>query len=692
MSNQAPTKATPLNNAVADVATTFSAGDVPRNEQITRVIDEATTLVDSKKKEAPINEKGKVIAEEMKEVLQSAKTMVLEKNPDESLQKIVTAAQGAAKEVSTSASLDEAAAVTDEAVARAGYITAKGGIATAADVAKTANVFLRLGTDLVTWREFRLLLVEFLDLLQEGVQTANVKLQQGLEKTAQTLESTKQELQSTESPKTQAKRLAEAAGDTVGKAVAEGGKAAIDVADSAQKTISELREGKISASDLIPMSDERKEQFRLRFNALLDRIGANPDYRASFDNIFKTLEQLRQLWFSTLEKAQTQVVQQAKSEIQASPNLQTLYDEGFKFIGRFVKQQSIDSFIADLKELYSTISEDPKLSAWWTDLKSYVQYALDHPREAITPERTAQLNSLLDRAFEFQLQYRYSTLTRRVLREGRILVEEIKNDATTNQLVTSFRNLAHTLFLDKRGNVTYKPEELRQFKILFSSILMEELKYIPVPKIEGSTDEYDFTLQNVMLYGYDLLPDHILLKFENKLDLNLEALQADVARSNLSIKITHMKTHMKNVMFWFRKKTGLIKFEDHGLADVDIAGDGATLTIQIQIDANDPRGMIIRQVDFDLDKLNIHVIDSRYDWLLNLFSGIIGNSMKRSIEREVESRMTTMLQQIFSNLSSITSSLPVGEVGGVVKENLKDLQATKRALEVDPKTRPLSGV
>ncbi len=62
-----------------------------------------------------------------------------------------------------------------------------------------------------------------------------------------------------------------------------------------------------------------------------------------------------------------------------------------------------------------------------------------------------------------------------------------------------------------------RPEELRQLKILLTSVLMEELKYIPVPKIEGSTDTYDFLLQNVMFYGYDLIPDHVLIKFESQL-------------------------------------------------------------------------------------------------------------------------------------------------------------------------------
>lgn len=284
------------------------------------------------------------------------------------------------------------------------------------------------------------------------------------------------------------------------------------------------------------------------------------------------------------------------------------------------------------------------------------------------------------------MEYKYAHLTRRTVRQSRALVDQIRDDALNNQLVASTRQLLSTLFLDPKGNFAYKPEELRQLKILLTSLLMEEMKYIPVPKISGSTDTYDFQLQNVMFYGYDLIPDHVLIKFESQLDVNMEKIQADVLRSNLSIRITHIKTHMKNVMFWVRRK-GLIAFEDHGLVDVDLAGDGANLTIDLEINANNKRGLTAKRIDVDLDRLKIHIVDSRHSWLLTLFGPFLENSIKRSIEREVEGRIRGLLDRTFASLSDLGSSVPVDKIGNVVKENLLDLQATKRSLEVDTKTR-----
>jgi len=666
------------------VASTVSAGVPPTNAQVTKVLDEASTLIESKKKEAPLNDTGKKIAGQVDDVIKSAKQMVLEKNPDESLQKFVVASNAAATEVKESEAVSKFKSTTEEASDRATYIVAKHGIAGTYDLAKTANAFLKLSGELVTSREFRQLLVEFLDLLQEGLQTATENVQKGLESTKEGLESVKQEAKSEEPAKEQAKRLADTAGQKIGEAVSSSAKTAIDVADAGAQTWKDIKEGKKSVSDFVPMSTERKEQFRLRFNALLDKISANPDYNAAVQHVFTAVDQLKSLWIETVDKAQTSV-EIGKVELKQSSSVQQMWDEGTKFLSRFVHPDTIEPLQRDLTELARTIQGDEKLRTWWSDLKSYVTYSLNHPREVVTDERTAQLNSLIDRAFEYSMEYKYAHLTRRTVRQSRALVDQIRDDAMNNQLVTSTRQLLSTLFLDPKGNFAYKPEELRQLKILLTSLLMEEMKYIPVPRIEGSTDTYDFQLQNIMFYGYDLIPDHVLIKFESQLDVNMEKVQADVMRSNLSIRITHIKTHMKNVMFWVRRK-GLIAFEDHGLVDVDLAGDGANLTIDLEINANNKRGLTAKRIDIDLDRLKIHIVDSRHSWLLTLFGPFLENSIKRSIEREVEGRIRGLLDRTFASLSDLGSNVPVDKISNVVKENLLDLQATKRSLEVDTKT------
>ncbi len=112
----------------ADVANVVSSGEVPTNVQVTNVLDEASNLVQSKKKEGALDSTGKKIAEEVSDVFKAAKQTILEKNPDEALQKFVVASNAAAIEAKESEALNRLKDTKDEAADRATYIAAKHGM------------------------------------------------------------------------------------------------------------------------------------------------------------------------------------------------------------------------------------------------------------------------------------------------------------------------------------------------------------------------------------------------------------------------------------------------------------------------------------------------------------------------------------------------------------------------------------
>ena len=187
------------------------------------------------------------------------------------------------------------------------------------------------------------------------------------------------------------------------------------------------------------------------------------------------------------------------------------------------------------------------------------------------------------------------------------------------------------------------------------------------------------------IYGFDLLPEHILFKAETRGDLNTKDITA-ATRSNFRFALTNMHLAMKNVMFWFRKKHGLIKMEDAGIADIAIAGRGATLVIEFEYDSSSQRSMLMRGVRCDIDKLNVHIVDSRYDWLLNMVEPFVASNIKHQVEKAVAARVAESLDSVFTNLSSAFPDVPsqFKGLGGRIKEEVKDVQMTKNALEVTP--------
>jgi hypothetical protein len=706
-SNTAPTKATPLNEAVTKVAATISHGAAPSNAQLTGVLGEASTLLEEKKHEAPLNPTGQKIASQMQEVLANTATLIRDKNPNDTLQKLTADAKAVGKDASLSASAQEAKSLGAQVAQRATAATTAAGGAVAGD-AKTlaeqtkaaasaaADAAMDAAREIVSSAEFRQLVIDFINILQQGLRSTADSLTSAADDMTGKLEEAKGKVASGES----AESLAQEAKD---KATEKGQEMkdkaqkkadetltaakdkAVELGERARVEANEVLAGRKDVFELLPLSDQQRTEMRERFDAVLKRIGSVESYRRAINAIFSLAAQYRRILADSIPQAQA-IAETAQGELAENVHIRRVWGEATLLIERWTNGRPIDVFVQRSREVYDSVTSDSDLNQWWMDLRSYASYAMDHPDEAITEERRARFNELIDRGRRlYSEKIAYNKALRGVMHEGRILLEAMRNDRTVSRLTESLRSLAQTLFLDTRGNPTLKPEELRQFKILVTSLLMEEFKYIPLARYSGSTPDYDFALSNMSIYGFDLLPEHILFKAETRGDLNTKDVTA-ATRSNFRFALTNMHLAMKNVMFWFRKKHGLIRMEDAGIADIAIAGRGATLTIEFEYDSTTQRSMFMRGARCDIDKLNIHIVDSRYDWLLNMVEPFVANNIKHQIEKAVAARVAETLDSVFLGLAASipAAPAPLKGLGDRLTQEVKDIQATKNALEVTP--------
>jgi hypothetical protein len=706
-STGAPTKATPLNEAVTNVASSIARGTAPTNAQLTGVLGEAQTLLEDKKYEAPLNPTGQKIATQLQDVLANTATLIKDKNPNDTMQKLAVDAKAVTTDVQLSASAQEAKALGNKVAQRAATATAKttgvvSGEAqslaaqTKAAASATADAAMEAAREIVASAEFRQLVIDFINILQQGLRSTADTLNSTADELTGKLEETKARVQSGEPAESIAKDTAnkaaakgeevkEEAKKKVDEKLSEAKAKAKEVGDKAQKEANEVLAGRKDPLELLPMSEQQRNELHERFDAVLKRLGAVESYRKAIDAILCLAQQYRRIIKEAIPQAQA-IADTAQGELADNAHARRVWVEAKLLIERWTNGRSIDMFIQHSREVYESVASDADLNKWWDDLRGYMRYALDHPEEAITEERKARFNELVDRGRRlYSEKVAYNKALRSMMHEGRILLECMRNDRTVTRLTESLRALAQTLFLDTRGNPAVKPEELRQFKILVTSLLMEEFKYIPLSRYTGSTPEYDFALSNMSIYGFDLLPEHILFKAETRGDLNTKDVTADT-KSSFRFALTNMHLAMKNVMFWFRKKHGLIRMEDAGIADIAFAGRGATLTVELEYDASSKRSIFLRGARCDIDKLNLHIVDSRYDWLLNMMEPFVASNIKHNIEKAVAARVAEALDSVFLGLAASIPAAPASlkGLGDKIKEEVKDIQATKNALEVSP--------
>lgn len=97
---------------------------------------------------------------------------------------------------------------------------------------------------------------------------------------------------------------------------------------------------------------------------------------------------------------------------------------------------------------------------------------------------------------------------------------------------------------------------------------------------------------------------------------DLFCLLDDDSRHEFIITFSQMQADMRDVAFYYSKKSGAIKLKDSGLADVVIGGEGVNVTIHLVASTNDPRSFFqVKKVNVKIDTLKFAIRDAKHDLL-----------------------------------------------------------------------------
>jgi len=194
-------------------------------------------------------------------------------------------------------------------------------------------------------------------------------------------------------------------------------------------------------------------------------------------------------------------------------------------------------------------------------------------------------------------------------------------------------------------------------------VIMKQLESVPVARVEGTGPKYDFVLDNIKFSGYDILPEHVRLFLDTKIDINLkEGPKNDTTKAVLTFEIKNVKTHLKDLYFAYRRKT-FPKIEDEGVADVDITG-GTDLKLQWIIKAKGEQPLVLRvnRADCDISGLKIHIKEAKHSFLDKMASPMMSGYVCKKIEEELQCQLRdfgwTVADSFNSSMRDIKYSLP----------------------------------
>jgi len=200
------------------------------------------------------------------------------------------------------------------------------------------------------------------------------------------------------------------------------------------------------------------------------------------------------------------------------------------------------------------------------------------------------------------------------------------------------------------------------------------LDQIPLPKLEGSTDDYDYCLEDLVFSGRDIIPEMVDVHVRSDLEFDVTKMETEKASTNVVLNIRDIKPKVQDIRFWIHKKS-FPRLEDRGTANIAVKGDGMSIKVMLDIRVSENIPYIkASRVSVDIDRLDVDIIECEHEILMTLFSPIYKNRIKHIVKDTIEQKVQSAFDRIETGFNDLMVKYPP-KITGVLKEQIQQVTA-----------------
>lgn len=161
----------------------------------------------------------------------------------------------------------------------------------------------------------------------------------------------------------------------------------------------------------------------------------------------------------------------------------------------------------------------------------------------------------------------------------------------------------------------------------------------------------DLVIENLTLSGRNLFPNAISVEAHNFLKFSPYSAIKNESHHEFTFTFAQMQADMRDVAFYFKKKSGFPKLSDSGLADVVLGGSGLTATVHL-ISADKDRSSVfkVKNVVVKVDSLKFSIRDSKHDLLYKTLAPLATGIVKKQIQKAIRDSITTAFEYVDGQL------------------------------------------
>ncbi|KAJ5183558.1 hypothetical protein N7492_001174 [Penicillium capsulatum] len=604
----------------------FKNSKLPSNKQCDVALNSALKSKALSSPPEKLSSDGKVLIKDLRNVIDQAKKLLLTKNEGELLQDFIWQAQ----QVTTGDAKKPDLPVSKEDGKQDGN--------------KTLEGLKTLGTLLITNGEFRKILsdatVLLRDIAADASQKAANQVRPSEEQVAQ-IDTPAEENSWHEKPninKDDLKKRFKKKSDkssTASASIAETNEAG----DNASVTPSEMSRTKKLAnqtkeylSDKIPK--ERREQTIWRLKKMVIEIQGHADYQQAIETLLTLAEK-----YAGHTKTAGQKSGSAVSDIRATDSVKTVEHNLRTLIERFANNTSLADFFESLNKIYRDADQDPELRGWFQNINTYIRKCLREQGFIMEDEATRQWNELYDKG-RYLVRERYRTHTDKVIDEIKFLADQFDKDPQNKALAESVQKLFKDLGRDADGKVVFKKDLVRDLRDVIIPGIFENVRYVPIPRIEVSDPMVDVVVENLVIESDNLLPNVVEFGSDNYFRWGRKKI-TNKRDNKIMISMGGIQADLRDVSYYIKKKQGFPSITDKGVMDIILGGEGFSFKVAASTAQKGDKQHFVKldKVSVNIKSMNIKLKKSSHKILFNTFKPMLNRVVRPALQKVIESQI-----------------------------------------------------
>jgi len=326
---------------------------------------------------------------------------------------------------------------------------------------------------------------------------------------------------------------------------------------------------------------------------------------------------------------------------------------------RFANNTSMQPILDAVDVLYTDAKHDDDLRAWWSDAGKYIRRLLQEDEYVLSDQSTQDGKDLNNKGKRF-FDERYRSHREDLFNSIEEFAYAYNEDPLNKKLGEDVKKTIKMLLYNSDGGITYKPHLISDLRHIIIPQVLGKVGYIPIPRAEYTDNQFNVVLENLVVEMSNIIPNIIEIENHNRFRLSAYDNLGDHQEHRFKIQFEQVQADLKNIGFYFKKKTGFPKLQDSGLADVRISGKGIYGDIILETTPNRNSIFRVADVTIKIDDLKWKIQDSKHNFLYNMMRTTASGLVKNAIAKAAQVAIRQALVQLDSQLTDIRDTARQG--------------------------------